>query len=110
VIGVDPDTLRPVEGFARAMNAVRDIFTTPKGSCVLARDYGSDIPALIDRPMNNETRLDFVVAGADALDRWEPEIMLERLAFVEAGAGGATAVDIDLTYVEGGRQAARIVL
>ena len=52
--------------------SVTDILTTPIGSRVKRRDYGSLLPELIDQPFNGITQLRMFGAVAVALMRWEP--------------------------------------
>lgn len=109
--GTSAQTFAPLDGFSHVVQSIHDILTTPVGSRVLRRDYGSQIPTLLDRPMNRATTLDFVIAAADALDRWEPRVRLERCVFVEASADGRGTLDLDLVYLEDGRNvSARIEL
>ena len=57
-------TGRPLGGLDHVRQSIRDILTTPKGSRVLVRDYGSDLPALIDRPLGAALAADVAsVAG-----------------------------------------------
>lgn len=72
---------------AHLEQSINDILTTPKGSRVIMREYGSDLPDLIDAPMNGETMVDIFAATAEALDRWEPRFLLERVQITEAAAG-----------------------
>lgn len=111
MLGSSIHSFAPLDGFAHVEQSIRDILTTPVGSRVLRRDYGSQIPALLDRPMNRDTTLDFIIATADALDRWEPRVRLERCVFVEAQADGRGTLDLDLVYLADGRNVtARIAL
>ncbi|GAA0394778.1 GPW/gp25 family protein [Brevundimonas terrae] len=50
--------------------SVADILTTPIGSRVMRREYGSYIPELIDQPMNEQTRLKLYGATAMSLMLW----------------------------------------
>jgi phage baseplate assembly protein W len=105
VQGTAADTLRPLDGDAHISQSIRDILTTPIGSRALRRDYGAAVPSLVDAPMNEETRLSFVVAAADALDRFEPRVRLERVQFAAAGPDGVAVLDLDVTYRDDGRAA-----
>lgn len=67
--------------------SISDILTTPKGSRVMRRDYGSRLPDLIDAPMNGETVIDVIAETADALDFWEPRLRLRRVEITAARAG-----------------------
>ena len=70
---------RAVDGEAHLLQSITDILTTPKGSRVMRRAYGSDVPALLDAPLNAQTTLDFTAAVAAALDAWEPRVRLRRV-------------------------------
>lgn len=67
--------------------SIADILTTPTGTRVMRRDYGSDLPQLIDAPINGETIVDFYQAIAEALDKWEPRFKLTRIEVEAASAG-----------------------
>ena len=73
-----------------AKHKINDILTTPKGSRVLRRDYGSRLPDLIDAPMNGETLVDVFAETAEALDLWEPRLKLRRVQVTKAASGQMT--------------------
>jgi phage baseplate assembly protein W len=83
-IGVGPSG-EILTGLDHVIDCVGTILSTEIGSRVQRRDFGSDIPALIDRPQNSETLVDFIMAVAEALEprrvrgRWygEPGFRLE---------------------------------
>lgn len=109
--GVSQHTFQSLDGFDHVVQSIGKIVTTPIGSRVMRRDFGSRVPALIDAPLNEQTRLDFVVATAEALERWEPRVRLEHVSLVEADADGVAALDLLLTYLADGRNVtARIAL
>lgn len=62
--GVDPQS----DDYIRQSAA--DILTTPIGSRVMLRDYGSYLPELVDQPLNSVTRIKLYGATALALLRW----------------------------------------
>lgn len=80
--------------------SVKDILTTPIGSRVMRREYGSYIPSLIDHPANGANRLRLAAASYMAIKRWEPRIELTRVGF-ELGADGAATIDIEAMRVDG---------
>ena len=94
MIGMNRHTGRVLTGDAHLAQSITDILTTPKGTLVMQRAYGSDLPEIIDQPFNGETTIDAFMAIAEALDTWEPRISIERIQIVEARAGYAW---IDLT-------------
>jgi phage baseplate assembly protein W len=84
--GMQASTGKRIEGDAHIAQSIRDILTTPIGTRVMRRDYGSRLPELIDAPLNAATRLLMSAATASAIARWEPRIRLSR---VEMSAGDA---------------------
>lgn len=95
MIGLSRQTGVSIDGEAHLAQSIVDILSTPKGTRVMRRDYGSDLPLLIDQPINGETIIDLYQATAEALDRWEPRIRLTRVEIEEVMAGG---VVLQLTY------------
>ena len=71
---------------------------------MLVRDYGSDLPALIDRPLGAALAADVAAETADALARWEPRIRIDRVRLVAADAAtGRLEIAIDAVYRPDGR-------
>lgn len=96
MIGMDASTGRPLAGLDHLYQSVRDILTTPIGSRVLRRAYGSRLPRLLDRPINQETVVEITMATAEALRRWEPRYRITR---VQLGGGSAGLATMDLQGV-----------
>lgn len=59
--------------------SINDILTTPLGSRLCRRNYGSMLSLLIDSPGNEGTRLKVMSAVATALIRWEPRIRISQV-------------------------------
>ena len=78
------DTGKTVEGIEHLRQSIIDILTTPIGSRVMRRDYGSRLFELIDAPVNRETLVDYYAAVAEALDLWEPRIQLQQVDITSA--------------------------
>lgn len=85
--GTNRQTGRQLAGDAHLVQSIRHILSTPRGSVVMLRDYGSEVPRLIDRPINGVTVVDVYMATAEALDRWEPRIRIDRVQVTEAASG-----------------------
>lgn len=88
--GLSPTTGRAVSELddAYIRRSVADILTTPIGSRVMRRDYGSYLPELIDQPLNDQTKLKLYGATAMALMRWS---RFARLKSVRLETDGASA-------------------
>lgn len=77
-----------LSGIDHLRQSIRDILTTPIGSRVMRRDYGSRLYQLVDAPMNRATLLDLYAATAEALATWEPRIDVQQVIATTAAAGG----------------------
>ncbi len=94
--GVHATTGKALEGIAHLRQSVRDILTTPLGSRVMRRDYGSRLFDLVDAPLNSQTLVDFYAATAEALIRWEPRLQVQQ---VQARTVDSGKIEIDLTAI-----------
>ncbi len=93
--GMSRNTGRAMNGNSveHLVQSIGDILTTPIGSRTLRRTYGSELPDLIDQPLNARTRLRIYAATAMALLRWEPRVRLKRVS-LRVGAAGIAALDL----------------
>lgn len=100
--GIDATTGAALDGIEHLRQSVRDILTTPIGSRVMLREYGSQIFQLVDAPLNRSTIMDLYAATADALKRWEPRL---RLTSVSASMPepGTVLLDIVGEYLPDGQ-------
>lgn len=76
-------------GLAHLAQSVADILNTPIGARIMLHEYGSELPNLIDQPMNAVTRQRLYAAVATALQRWEPRIRLSRVRLERGARDGA---------------------
>ncbi len=70
--------------------SVADILTTPIGSRVMRRDYGSLLADLIDQPINDALLLKIYSAVYTALFIWEDRISIENIRVLELQQGALT--------------------
>ncbi len=87
--GMHKSTGKPLSGAEHIAQSIADILTTPLGTCVMRRDYGSRLFELVDTPLNTRNQLLWIAATAGAIRRWEPRITLEKVAIVLSAAGRA---------------------
>ena len=85
---------------AHISQSIGDILTTPIGSRVMRREYGSLLPDLIDAPFNDTTRLQAYAAVAMALMRWEPRIRLSRVQLSLGDVAGQAILDLEGTLTD----------
>jgi len=78
-MGMNAQTGRSLDTLEHIQQSVRDILTTPLGSRVMRRDYGSLLPELIDQPLHGATALRAYSATVVALMKWEPRIRVQKI-------------------------------
>lgn len=95
MIGMSAATGKPLSGTAHLAQSIGHILSTPLGSVVMLRTYGSLLFELMDQPANAATLMLFRAAVADALRRWEPRIRLTRVQVSGDFAAGAPIVTVE---------------
>ncbi len=84
-LGMNAINGRSLSDAAHIQQSVKDILTTPTGTRVMRRDYGSVIHNLIDQPNDGAARLRVMAAVVMTLTRWEPRIELTGVDFSAEG-------------------------
>lgn len=95
--GMSATTGRRLDVLSHLRQSITDILTTPLGTRVMRREYGSLLPDLVDAPLDGVTVLDIIQATAGALGRWEPRVVVKRVE-VRAVAPGTIELDLDLVW------------
>lgn len=95
MLGVNALTGKPLSGIEHLKQSIADILTTPIGSRVMRREYGSKNFQLVDRPLDNNLKIEIISASAEALDRWEPRFKLTKIVVYGAGSDGNILLDIE---------------
>lgn len=93
--GMDVQTGKPIGDEAHLAQSIGDILSTPLGSRVMRRDYGSLLFELIDKPINGAIRMLLQAATAIALRRWEPRLRLTRVTLAGEPAAGRLTIRIE---------------
>ena len=99
--GTNATTGKPLSGLDHLRQSIRDILTTPVGSRVMRRDYGSRLFQLVDAPVNRRTIVDIYAATIEALLRWEPRVTPRRVS-IAAAETGRVVIDLEATYTPTG--------
>ena len=92
-------TGRRITGIAHLTQSVADILSTPLGTRLERRTYGSLLPSLIDQPDNARTRLRCYAAIASALMKWEPRLRVTRVGITSGQQPGQATVDLEGEYL-----------
>ena len=77
--GIDAVTGKKLDGTAHLQQSIKDILTTRIGTRVMRREYGSNLPDLVDNPLNELTKVELFAEVAISLQRWEPRFLLNRV-------------------------------
>lgn len=80
--------------------SIGDILTTRIGTRLARREYGSQVPELIDQPFHGATTLRLYAATAMALMRWEPRLRLTRVQLQRGSEASAGLLDLEGTRVD----------
>lgn len=112
------DTGAVIQGWPHVVQCIQTILGTRLNTRVFRREFGSDVPAMVDAPMNDANVLSLYVAVAEALDAWEPRFELTDVQVETLPTGTITMVLQgnylpnghlgDLTIVSDGIQAIRL--
>lgn len=79
--------------------SIQDIVTTPIGSRVMRRQYGTLVFQLMDGPFDDILQMQIYAAIATAIIRWEPRVSLHSVSLSIADLG-AYVLDLDFTLVD----------
>ena len=100
--GMDARTGDILTGWADVEQSIATILTTPIGTRVMRRKFGSELMELIDRPMNDRVILAAYAAVAVAIARWEPRFSLTQCDLIEASAEGVLSIRLGGVYLPRG--------
>ena len=85
--GMNNKTGKELEGIDHLKQSIIDILTTPIGSRIMGRNYGSRLFELVDKPINRDFTLEIYAATAEALEKWEQRFKLEKVKITEVKEG-----------------------
>ncbi|MCP3967438.1 MAG: phage baseplate protein [Lentisphaerae bacterium] len=101
--GIDKNSGKSLSGLVHLKQSISDILTTPIGSRVMRREYGSRLPRLVDAPLNSQTLVDFYSATAEALIRWEPRFRLISVKALTVSELGRAELELTGEYLPDGK-------
>ncbi len=101
------ETGKLVDNTEHLKQSIRDILSTRIGTRVMLREYGSNIPELVDLPSNRSTIAAIRSDIISALNNWEPRCRVNQVTLTELSAGQVT-FDLFLTYLPNGEEIALV--
>ncbi len=101
--GMSAETGKALEGLEHLKQSITDILTTPIGSRIMRREYGSRLFELVDKPVNRDFTLEIYAATAEALQKWEKRFKLEKVKITEVKEGKVT-ISLDGIYLPNGEK------
>lgn len=101
--GINAITGKALSGLDHLRQSVRDILTTPLGSRVMLRDYGSRLFELVDAPVNSSTLMELYAATIEALAKWESERIDIANVQIQSVVDGRVTLSLQGVYKENGQ-------
>ena len=103
--GTNNQNGKDLTGLAHLRQSVRDILTTPIGTRVMRREYGSRLFELLDAPLTPGTLTEIYAEAAEALARWETRLRVDRIKATAVQGrldGGKVLIDLEGVYLPDG--------
>lgn len=100
MIGTDATNGKRLDGLAHLRQSIADIITTPIGSRVMRRTYGSLLMTLIDQPATAATNVRLFASIAESLMRWEPRIRVRQIGMQATDVSGRYTITLDAQRVD----------
>ena len=88
--GMSASTGKELKGIEHLKQSIIDILSTPIGSRVMRREYGSRFFELVDKPITQGFAIELYAATAEALLKWEPRLKLDKVQVTEVKEGKIT--------------------
>lgn len=82
-----------VDGWMHVVQSIETILVTRLNTRVFMRQFGSDVPVMVDMPMNDANIMALYVSVAEAIDRWEPRFELTDVT-LSAEADGVMSLQM----------------
>lgn len=96
--GINHETGQVLRDFDHVVQSIRVILTTPIGSRVMRREFGSEVFDLVAKPLTARVILAVYAAAVTAIARWEPRYSVTGCRLTRAGADGVITLEFDGVY------------
>ncbi len=96
---MDRVTGKRLTGWPLVLQSIIMILTTPIGSRVERRDFGSELPDLVDRPLTPAVVAAIYAATVNAIVRWEPRFKITGVLISAPNEKGSLGLIIQGDYL-----------
>jgi phage baseplate assembly protein W len=103
ISGMCRNTGKLLGELAHLKQSIIDILTTPIGSRIMLRNYGSRLFELVDQPINDRLKVQVYSATAEALNKWEPRFRCKKIS-IEVANPGKIELLLEGNYLPNGQQ------
>lgn len=97
------NTGKTISEIAHIKQSIANILSTPLGSRVMRRDYGSRLFERIDQPINGELIAEIYSDIVEAISTWEPRFEVEQV-ILQSIDKGKIVIDLEGNYVKDGQK------
>jgi phage baseplate assembly protein W len=94
---------KTISEIAHIKQSITNILTTPIGSRIMRRNYGSRLFEKIDRPINGELISEIYSDIIEAIFIWEPRFEVEQV-IVQNITNGKITIDIEGSLLRNGKK------
>lgn len=98
LVGMHRTSGTPLAGLDHLKQSITDILTTPLGSRVMLPEYGSNLPRMVDLPLNGGWIAAAQAESQRALAHWEPRVQLSQIQILSI-LDGKIDMQISGTYL-----------
>jgi phage baseplate assembly protein W len=100
---MNANTGKKISEIAHIKQSIANILSTPIGSRVMRRDYGSRLFERIDQPINGDLIAEIYSDVVEALFTWEPRFEVEQVT-VQSIEKGKITIDLIGSFVKDGQK------
>ena len=98
-VGLNAATGKTLEGWPHVVQSLNEIFHTRFGDRVVREWFGSFVPALLGRQLNDQEVPPILIAFASAVDQFEPRFRIKKITIVKASRDGTLGVRLQGDYM-----------
>ncbi len=97
------NTGKTISEISHIKQSIANILSTPIGSRVMRRDYGSRLFERIDQPINGELIAEIYSDIVEAISTWEPRFEVEQVT-LQSIDKGKIVIDLEGSFVKDGQK------